>query len=296
MKKNIYLSLLFFTLAMPVIAQQPWAQTGATWYYTDNDIIWGWAGYNKVEKLGDTLFNGFNCDNLLSTRHIFNYPTSQFYDDTTHEYTYISNDTLYWWKNNQFVLLANYAAGPGETWLIPDAGNCIDSNYFQVDSVGQMIIGIDTLSVHYLTAHIQFMNPQVRLIEKIGYDLTMFPYWNCQLDYSMNGPLRCYNDSTGLNYSNGFGHECEYTTSVNEINSKEQLKIYPNPSTKYITVSTNKEKGELILLDFLGKQIMQKTVKSEWQISFDVSSLATGIYLLQFNTEKGKYTAKLVKE
>jgi spore germination protein YaaH len=68
------------------------------------------------------------------------------------------------------------------------------------------------------------------------------------------------------------------------------------PSDKNITVITNNEKGELKLFDFLGKEILQKSIAKEKQITLDISSLSNGIYFLQFQTATGVYSSKVVKE
>lgn len=74
-----------------------------------------------------------------------------------------------------------------------------------------------------------------------------------------------------------------------------EFTVYPNPATQQVTVTTLEEKGELILFDFLGNLVMQKNTEHEKQTSLDVSTLANGIYLLQFNTSKKVYTTKIVK-
>jgi hypothetical protein len=85
-------------------------------------------------------------------------------------------------------------------------------------------------------------------------------------------------------------------TAVEGINNTINITVYPNPSNENITITTNREKGELILYDFLGKQVIQKKTEDEQQTTVDVSFLRTGIYLLQFKTDQGTYSKKFVKD
>jgi hypothetical protein len=91
---------------------------------------------------------------------------------------------------------------------------------------------------------------------------------------------------------------CGINTGTVEVSVSGGLEftVFPNPAMQQVTITTFEEKGELILYDFLGKEILTKTIEHEKQITLDVSSLANGIYLLQFNTGKKVFTAKVIKE
>jgi hypothetical protein len=86
------------------------------------------------------------------------------------------------------------------------------------------------------------------------------------------------------------------TSVTNMDNKAEGIEVYPNPSNKYVTVITNEEKGELNLYDFLGKEVLQKSVEHEKQITLNISFLPSGIYFLRMNSSKGIYSLKIIKE
>lgn len=83
-----------------------------------------------------------------------------------------------------------------------------------------------------------------------------------------------------------------------EENEEETLKIYPNPATNSISITTNNEQLKTIyIVNVYGEKVMyqQVTVNTQ-QLSIDVSSFAKGIYFLEAETEKGIIRKKLVKE
>jgi hypothetical protein len=100
----------------------------------------------------------------------------------------------------------------------------------------------------------------------------------------------CYGDTIILNVT------ISPSIGTNNLVGEKSFSVFPNPSNKNITVTTCEEKGELLLYDFLGKEVMKKNTEHEKQISFDISFLTDGIYLLQFKTENKVYSSKFVKE
>ena len=102
MKTLLFFLFLATSSSINLFAQQPWAAPGATWYYSNVNGFMGYEGYQKIQKTGDTLINGINCDNLLITDYIYDYTISSFRSDTSRNYTYISNDSVY------FVFISLY--------------------------------------------------------------------------------------------------------------------------------------------------------------------------------------------
>jgi len=88
---------------------------------------------------------------------------------------------------------------------------------------------------------------------------------------------------------------------INELENDLRLQIYPNPcSGKFavrIPIATGTafiEGGEITLTDLLGEIVLKEKLKSEIE-SFDISELKPGIYFIQLETKKGKYTNRLIK-
>src|ERR1017187_130993 len=178
--KKILLVLILAMIGMSTHAQS-WAQPGATWYY-DYTNSWTVYGYHEIQKTGDTTINGYLCDNLFSTFHGYDYLASQFFTSQSRNYTYISNDTLYYLYRNQFVVMAVFTAQVGDRWNIPyDSTACnLNTPYLHVDSLGQGVFSVDTLPVLYLTAfRNNLSNYSLILTKKIGYSLFMFDSMEC---------------------------------------------------------------------------------------------------------------------
>ena len=89
-----------------------------------------------------------------------------------------------------------------------------------------------------------------------------------------------------------FGAACE-ALSVND-NILSQLSIYPNPSSEIITINTPSG-VEIIstnLYDVLGNVVINQTTNNQ----INISSLATGIYLLNINTTAGSISKKIARK
>lgn len=72
--------------------------------------------------------------------------------------------------------------------------------------------------------------------------------------------------------------------------------LYPNPAKDNLNIKlsnvSNTEKVELVLKSISGQTMIKRNFNSN-NITLDVSSLSTGLYLLQINTESGSQTTKL---
>ncbi|PIA77830.1 hypothetical protein BFR04_10435 [Gaetbulibacter sp. 4G1] len=63
------------------------------------------------------------------------------------------------------------------------------------------------------------------------------------------------------------------------------FKLYPNPSTDFISVSNIKEKTSARIFDFLGKELKSVEISSSSE-KIDVSELSSGIYFISINKAK----------
>jgi hypothetical protein len=82
--------------------------------------------------------------------------------------------------------------------------------------------------------------------------------------------------------------------SLNVVNhhSTPKFKIYPNPTSNFITIENNNTEQILSieLLDYPGKRIKSFNPNST---SINLNDLAPGIYLLQITTEKGNFCEQI---
>lgn len=76
---------------------------------------------------------------------------------------------------------------------------------------------------------------------------------------------------------NGFSQ----SNQVNQdpILKKIQLKVYPNPASDFIYLSSQKGVDQILIYNVVGRQIRDFKVSSDGK--YDISSLSNGMYLVQ---------------
>mgnify|MGYP003408053821 CR=1 FL=1 len=80
-------------------------------------------------------------------------------------------------------------------------------------------------------------------------------------------------------YNNTFLGTDDFTSSKN-------LMTYPNPTSGFLNISGNKI-SEIKIFDMTGKKVITKKVAPSDNLSFDVSALSSGIYLLNATNNSG---------
>lgn len=102
-----------------------------------------------------------------------------------------------------------------------------------------------------------------------------------------------HDNNEGSAYIDHIKINIENTLSTKEINVKDvKLKIYPNPSTDFITIDSRNKIKNVEIYDIAGKKIQ---VKSDGN-RVDIRNLSSGIYLLNVETEVQNFTEKFIKK
>lgn len=108
--------------------------------------------------------------------------------------------------------------------------------------------------------------------------------------------IKILNDTLYLGtYGNGI-----WKQSITDINvsvqdykkSDKSLKIYPNPASNYIHVSTNSNKARFKIIDMVGNELMSGGVNSNNEIN--ISGIQSGVYILFIQIDKNVQTTKLL--
>lgn len=82
---------------------------------------------------------------------------------------------------------------------------------------------------------------------------------------------------------------CFSTVSINEYEMKNSIELYPNPTSNYLNVNTEKFVGELIrVFDNIGVIRKELRIKSK-KTTVDVTELPKGIYFLKINNRSTKF-------
>ena len=92
------------------------------------------------------------------------------------------------------------------------------------------------------------------------------------------------NYSGGLSY---FSSDSLVISNTTNYSSKE-LNIYPNPTSRYLSID-NTISGDLAILNSLGEIVLQYN-KSLQKETLDLNELSSGIYLIKLKN----YTAKFI--
>ena len=90
--------------------------------------------------------------------------------------------------------------------------------------------------------------------------------------------------------------DCSAITSLDEIITKADYTIYPNPTNgilKFDFSGINVQK--IKISDITGKTVFEK-VNVEQNEVIDLSGFANGIYIVTLQTDKGSTSSKIIKE
>jgi hypothetical protein len=80
-------------------------------------------------------------------------------------------------------------------------------------------------------------------------------------------------------------------SSINEVENSN-IKIYPNPTTDYLTVTGVENAKEINISNVLGEKVMTLTTKDN---KIDVSNLNNGVYFINMTTNDKVYSQKFIK-
>ena len=87
-----------------------------------------------------------------------------------------------------------------------------------------------------------------------------------------------------------FSENCSGTAAINELESID-LKVYPNPTSNYVTIESKNIIISIEIVDLSGA-----LVQTETQNSFSIEQLTNGVYLMNIKTDSGTVTKRLIKE
>jgi len=96
----------------------------------------------------------------------------------------------------------------------------------------------------------------------------------------------------------GFSVRCikDLAYGMRDNNPPGTFKLYPNPATDRVIIECAEYQNVNVLVyDLFGEQLMQ-TVLNAGKNEIDISSLAKGVYIIKWNSERGTIQQKLIKE
>lgn len=88
--------------------------------------------------------------------------------------------------------------------------------------------------------------------------------------------------------------EIVITTLSNDTFVKDQIKLYPNPSSDFLNISII-DLDQVLIFDVLGKEIQPKFLTQENETQIDIQHLAKGNYILQISKKNQIESFKFIK-
>jgi hypothetical protein len=312
MKKLATLMIVFISLSLQ---GQVWIDQGATWHYD-------WSGtlpaFSKIEYIGDTVINNKSCQQLEVRSYMFSpieVGAELLSENISYEYTYASGDTVFYLVNDEFYILYNFAAQPGDSW---DLG--VDTNNFSCGPSRVSVLSTGSTEINgQIQEWIQVTteeNSSVGLEGKIykrfgAVDNYLFPTGrSCDqgiiIEFAMY-KFTCFEDDSFTLYNTTF-NDCDYLLYVGISENApvgRQLVISPNPASNYCNLQIPehfaRQAGNQLLVEVFNAQgylISQRTIAyGDGHLQMDISQLSAGFYIVQVSDQKSNMShARLLVE
>lgn len=140
-------------------------------------------------------------------------------------------------------------------------------------------------------------------LDAATYNLTDGAQFRFQCDASGNGD-QIYIDEVTVTGSLTAGSSVGPIATIEEIPTFRQmdadggiegdLELFPNPATSLVTVGAADEITEITVFSLDGRKLLQRRFEGIMRTPLDVSTLASGIYLINVQTEEELVTEKLI--
>ncbi|PCJ64983.1 MAG: hypothetical protein COA58_11980 [Bacteroidetes bacterium] len=104
-----------------------------------------------------------------------------------------------------------------------------------------------------------------------------------------NGTIRFYDDTR----KEGGAYACKQKANRISENKIQRVNIYPNPTSGFLTIKTDKSFNQINVLDITGKTVRTFTQPNK---QLDVTNLPRGIYILQINHDTHTSSARFIKK
>ncbi len=314
LSKTISLLVIFMVVFASSKAQPNWIKKGATWNFKSTSNAGGWLGHEVYTYTKDSLIYGKNCQEIKGVRYNYSQsPVSFLYSQSLgSNYTYNNGDTVFYLTSNGFKVLYNFGATVGDTWNLG-----VDTNFAYCSKSIEKVDSIKTVTINSYNLKCLYVgdvyNSSVgigqatsnQIIEHIGSTTYLFPLGrNCDtsaivdfFDFS----LLCFSDSS-LTYSLVSSDECDnpFHVGINELeNNTNALKIYPNPTTRSLTLTLSNGEGigAVQIYNVLGECVLMfPLLRGGREELIDVSKLKAGIYLIKISTKNENiFTQTIIK-
>lgn len=285
----------------------PFPAPGASWHY---DYVHFWVeGYVNITYVGDTMINNKTVGKLQKDGYYYNHELlQQYHQHLGYEYMYSDGDRVYVYRHNQFYVLWDFSAAPGDSWLIPES---FDTGYDTTAQVTVMATGdtvINGLTLRYFELEYNYNYEEQQwayhglVVERIGpiQDYLM-PHATFIADLIEGGPLRCYSDDDFGLFETGIAESCDYLVGLNENKIASSFLLVPNPAKEEVHLHFNLGVSDNVLIEVFGldgRLLQSHSVASLKQGSHNIvlntAWLSPGVYILKLSNDNGISSGRLI--
>ncbi len=303
---HIIVSSLTF-IPIHIYAQVELPPIGAEWHYSsyviaplDNFFLY------QVEK--DTTINGKTgrkINRITSNAEVLEY-----------EILYLDSNKVYYWFENDFHLMYDFAAEIGDTVLfsfksftltppftdtiLEVSGKILEKNDVLIN--GKLLKRVKSSVIPIAGLENEYIWPgDFIYTEQIGHDyLEMEVIYKILLPSTGSGSrLRCYNNYIDLSYITPFwdnyGNVCDYLLSTNTIKMEQHITVFPNPTKNILNLEIENDlKVTAINLYDIGGNKVKTYIATKRELN--IKDITPGNYLLKVSTAKGELNKRIVVE
>jgi hypothetical protein len=241
-------------------------------------------------------------------------------EDTANRKIYIRSDSVLTGINKEFIYL-DFSLNAGDSILLYNINwHSVDSlGYYKVDSLTIINTFLGERKALYLSGDPNYDYIDYYFwscyyggfpiwIEGVGsLSAPSYPHTKPLMDYDIcqwsDNALSCFYKNGILVFQSEFSLDCgciifDHWGSIEDSNISEIVMIYPNPIKNELTIKNNSQISVLIeIIDLSGRICYTSDIAGLRDITVNISSLPSGLYIIQYICEDSKIgNEKIIKE
>ncbi len=290
-KQKALLLLLLVAAGAAKAQSHEFAPVGAEWYY-ERLYREGWnltgIAYDRFRSLRTVEINGWECKEIELYQHLDCHGVVNPYTEL--RYITQEGDQVYEVEDGQRFLLYDFGKEVGEWWYAPkydDTITVVDVSYITLN---------DGSVRKLMETHLSNMDWYIyNIIEGIGMDYTLFPFFYLDGDPCVEGPLRCYSEDGVQLISSET--ECDYEVLGVFDEKKEpsvQMSTLVDDLLHISFANTQSGVKQIRIVDMTGRMVFSQGTEDE-TIDIDLSEKRSGIYMVLIVVDSQVFNNKIVK-
>lgn len=272
-------------LAAVSVSGQYWCPPGSQWYHEYAVGMTQEVGYAVTTYVGDTLIGGRTAQRLQRYVHGYSAITQNYYvSGPGVMYTSLDDDLVETWNGSTYDTLFFFGAAPGQAWQAPGWSGVGAVTMTVLDTGHAMMAGS---WLRYLVMDLgpfsNVPNGIDTLVERLGMLSAYIDIWNAFAQDGGYGALRCYSD-VDLEFTRD-SLPCDFILTLDEPEQRSTPAIFPNPGVDHLQIGNGQGPLTIVVFDHTGQAKLRGHL--DGQGSFDVSTLASGPYLIVLSMPDG---------